>query len=367
MMPMLQEFDPHNPKLWYEISYAEFVDIQDEAIAKEKQDKSKTLSSFCSVVFGAKPDGDNSSGGGSGKILLPWGEAECNNYWNSKRIAYVQYTPETYKIATIMIEPIDNGMGYEGRGGDSRPNKYLSEFLDSLSKKYDTRPYFLLSGSKYSLFEGKGEFMYPLGDTSVHIYVSTKYDSIIKRFECIHDKYVDLGKIETQRLVARRKDEQFNLFSQGDCWGYILGKVYTTKTYDPFYDDGNGYIKFGLSDNSGMNMSLEGFATCISKSLAKIVVKYAHQDKKDFFFELCEMTGKKLGTKVAWEKLRNYIYTADAKKGEIDINIRYASGPVTFTIVHRGMERLAHQELRQWKRNKEEETKSKIRQEVDSL
>ena len=213
--------DPHNPKFDFGIPYEKLVKIQNEAIAKEKQDKTKTLSSFCEVFLGAKLNDTSSPCSFDGKIQLPWGASECANYWNSMRIAYVQYTPETHKIARIRVKPIDNGMGYDDYGGDIRPNKLLQEFLDGLSKKYKTRPYFLLSCSKYSLNEAKGEFMFPLGDTSVHIYVSTKH-SFIKYFECVHDKYVELGKAEKERLIAKEKDDRFKMFSSGDFFGVVL-------------------------------------------------------------------------------------------------------------------------------------------------
>lgn len=357
--------DPHNPKSGLGIPYTKLAEIQDEAIAKEKQDKTKTLSSFCGVFLGAKLNDTSSPCSFGGKIQLPWGASECANYWNSMRIAYVQYTPETHKIARIRIKPIDNGMGYDDYGGDVRPNKFLQEFLDGLSKKYKTRPYFILPCSKYSLNEAEGEFMFPLGDTSVYIYVSTKHSFIIKYFECVHDKYVELGKTEKERLIAKEKDDRFKMFSNGDFFGVVLGKVYTTSDYDPFYDDGSGYVKFSRDLGWG-KPNLECFATCVSKRLVKMVVHW--EAGREGFFELCEMTGRKLGTKVTWENPPHTgIYTADVKKGEIEINIRKDSRYPTFTVVHKGMERLARQELRQWERNKDEETKSTIRQKVDSL
>ena len=374
--------DPHNPQFGFGIPYEKLVKIQDEAIAKEKQDKAKTLSSFCGVFLGAKLNDTSCPCSFGGKIQLPWGASECVNYWNSMRIAYVQYTPETHKIARIRLKPIDNGMGYDDYGGDVRPNKFLQEFLDGLSKKYKTRPYFLLSCSKYSLHEARGEYMFPLGDTSVHIYVSTE-DSFFKYFECVHDKYLELGKTETERLIAKRKDDRFKLFSKGDFskgdfWGVVLGKVYTTSNYDPYDDDGSGYIKFGLDIGQewpnwgspfGGGLTLECFATCISKRLAKMVAHsmWGYDSVKDAFFGLCEMTSRILDTKVTWNNPYSETYTADVKKGDIEINIYRQRNALTFTVVHKGMERLARQELRQWERNKDEETKSSIRQRVDSL
>ena len=116
-------------------------------------------------------------------------------------------------------------------------------------------------------------------------------------------------------------------------------------------------------------MTLECFATCISKRLVKIVAHsmWGYDSVRDAFLGLCEMTSRILDTKVTWNNPYSETYTADVKKGDIEINIYRQRNALTFTVVHKGMERLARQELRQWERNTDEETKSSIRQRVDSL